>query len=64
MNTPTAEIAPVNEWKEFNHAGQRWAFSEDELAQWDDEEGEFHFTAYHELTEPTVDTVTAFIESL
>ena len=54
----------TEEWTEFTHNGQRWSFSGSELAMWDEEEGEFHFHVYHGLASPTVETVTAFIDSL
>lgn len=55
-------MTTVDKWQEFDHAGQRWAFNSDELAQLDDEDGLFHFSAYHRLAEPTVESVTAFID--
>jgi hypothetical protein len=54
----------MTDWQEIHHAGRRWAFSGDELARWDEEEGEFHFTVYHGLTDPTAETVAAFIDTL
>lgn len=48
---------------EFDHAGQRWSYNSDELAVLDEEDGCFHFVAYHGLTEPTVESVAAFIDA-
>lgn len=50
-------------WIEFSHAGKRWSFDDDQLAAWDEEEGDFHFYDYHGLVNPTIETVTRFIES-
>lgn len=49
---------------EFDHAGQRWSFNGDEVAMLDDEDGRFHFAAYHGLSQPTVESVTAFIDAM
>lgn len=54
-------MATVDEWREFEYAGQRWSFNSDELAMLDDEDGLFHFSAYHRLAEPSVETVIGFI---
>ncbi|WP_219096358.1 hypothetical protein [Pseudomonas sp. UMAB-40] len=51
-------------WVEFSHAGKRWSFDGAELALWDEEEEEFHFYAYHQLSEPTANSVIAFIDQL
>ena len=51
-------------WIEFCHRGQRWSFGADELAQWDEEEQEFHFHSYHWIADPTVDSVIGFITEL
>ena len=76
ISTPTVQGEPVmpdanaldglqNEvQQEFDHAGQRWSFNGDELAVLDEEEGCFHSVAYHRLTNPTVGSVTAFIDSM
>lgn len=50
-------------WIEFSHAGERWMFDADQLASWDEEDGDFHFYAYHGLVNPTVESVIRFIES-
>ncbi|AGN82417.1 MULTISPECIES: hypothetical protein [Pseudomonas] len=49
---------------EFSHAGKRWSFDADELAEWEGEEEGFHFRAYHELAEPTIEAVSRFIDRL
>lgn len=51
-------------WIEFFHRGQRWSFDADQLAQWDEEEQEFHFHSYHWIADPTVDSVIGFITEL
>ena len=50
---------------ELTHNGKRWAFDSDELAEWEegDEEG-FHFRVNHELADPTVETMSRFIDQL
>lgn len=50
-------------WTDFSHDGQRWSFDAAQLAQWDEDEEEFHFFSYHGLTEPTEAAVIAYIES-
>lgn len=52
------------EWTEISHNGQRWSFGPDELAQWEEEDEEFHFHSYHQLAEPTADTVKAYIDQI
>lgn len=48
---------------EISHKGIGWLYSADELAIWDGEEGYFEFYAFHGLTQPTTETVIAFIET-
>lgn len=50
---------------ELTHNGKRWSFDSDELAEWEegDEEG-FHFRAYHRLADPTVESISRFIDQL
>lgn len=50
-------------WTDFSHDGQRWSFDAAQLAQWDEDEEEFHFFSYHGLAQPTEDSVIAYIES-
>ena len=51
-------------WIEFRHGGGRWSFDAAQLAQWDEEEQEFHFHSYHGIAEPTVDSMIGFITEL
>jgi hypothetical protein len=60
-NPKDAEKAAVG-WTDFSHDGQRWSFDATQLAQWDEDEEEFHFFSYHGLTEPTEDTVISYIQ--
>lgn len=53
-----------DEWTEVSHKGNRWSFGPDELAQWEEEDEEFHFQSYHQPAEPSVDTVKAYIDKL
>lgn len=56
--------SPMNDgWTDFTHAGQRWSFNEDELAQ-QEEDGGFHFLKYHGLAQPTVESVSRVIDQL
>lgn len=51
---------------ELSHGGKRWSFDTAELAEWEeveDEEG-FHFRANHGFSDPTVESVTRFIDQL
>ncbi|MEZ1440937.1 MULTISPECIES: hypothetical protein [Pseudomonas] len=48
-------------WTEFSYGGKRWSFDSDQLALWDEELG-FSFLDYHLLIEPTIESVTAFIQ--
>lgn len=57
-------VDPLPEkYTEFDHAGQRWSFNRDELSMLESEDSCFHFVAYHLLSEPTTESVIAFIES-
>jgi hypothetical protein len=49
---------------ELSHCGKRWSFDSDELAEWEEDEEGFHFRANHGLTDPTVESVTRFIDQL
>lgn len=50
---------------ELSHGGKRWSFDSDELAEWEEGEDEgFHFVAQHGLANPTVESVTRFIDQL
>jgi hypothetical protein len=49
---------------ELSHDGKRWSFDTDQLAEWDEDEEEFHFRGYHGLTDPTVESVTRFINQI
>lgn len=51
-----------DEWIEFAHNGKRWSFNESELALWESEEVGFHFVCYHEIKDPTAESVKAFID--
>ena len=60
---PASEPAPEQEnvmdgWTEFSHKGKRWAFDSDQLALYD------HYHSFHGLTDPTEESVIAYIESL
>ena len=56
-------VEPLGE-PDFFHAGSRWSFDADQLAEWDEEDGAFHFLAYHLLVAPTVESVSHFIDQL
>lgn len=64
LKTSTGDRAEDDEWQEFSHAGKRWSFNGDELAEWDDEDGGFHFLAYHQLAKPSVQALCALIDTL
>lgn len=69
MPTTTSLLAlkdqgQTEEWTVISHSGQRWSFGPDELSQWEEEDEEFHFHSYHQLAEPTSDTVKAYIDQL
>jgi len=49
---------------EFTHGGKRWSFDTDELAEWEEEEEEFHFRVNHGLADPTIESVSRFIDQL
>lgn len=50
---------------ELSHRGKRWSFDTDSLAEWEEDEEEgFHFRAHHGLVNPTVESVTRFIDQL
>lgn len=49
-------------WTDFSYGGNRWSFDSDQLAQWDEELGYFEFLDYHLLINPTIESVTAFIQ--
>lgn len=51
-----------DEWTEITHNGERWSFNESELALWESEEVGFHFVCYHEIKDPTAESVKAFID--
>jgi hypothetical protein len=64
---PEKESVPSDEkgaegWTDFSHDGQRWSFDAAQLAQWDEDEEDFHFFSYHGLTEPTEAAVIAYID--
>lgn len=50
---------------ELTHKGKRWSFDSGELAEWEegDEEG-FHFRVYHWIVDPTVESMSRFIDQL
>lgn len=56
-----SELPEADGWTEFSYGGKRWQFDADQLALWDDELG-FSFQDYHLLLEPTIESVTAFIQ--
>jgi len=62
MNTEITEND--DGWTEFEHDGQRWSFDADQLAQWIEEDEDYDFFAYHGLAEPTVESVSQFIDNL
>lgn len=49
---------------EISHAGERWSFDGDELSVWDEEVEGFHFLTAHPFADPTVESVTQFIDQL
>lgn len=49
-------------WTNFSHRKACWAFDSDQLAEWSGEDDDFHFHSFHELAEPTVETVSGLIE--
>lgn len=50
---------------DLSHGGKRWSFDADNLAEWEEgEDGGFHFRAHHGLANPTVESVTRFIDLL
>ncbi|MFJ7794640.1 hypothetical protein [Pseudomonas sp. NPDC096950] len=64
VNSPVFIHLDSPGWLEFSHGGTRWAFDADQLAEWDDDEGDFQFLVFHGLDDPTVESVTRFIEQL
>jgi hypothetical protein len=54
----------VDGWTEIIYDGQRWQFSADDLAEWDENSQSFHFLTFHGLDQPTVETVCRFIDQL
>jgi hypothetical protein len=54
----------IQDWKQFLHNGNRWTFGESELAEWDEEEKEFHFHSYHGLSNPSVKSVIEYLDGL
>ncbi|MBA1203637.1 hypothetical protein G7009_18100 [Pseudomonas capeferrum] len=57
-----SEIQETDGWTEFSYGGKRWSFDSDQLAQWDTELEGFEFLAYHQLAQPTIESVTGFIK--
>ena len=55
---------PIDVWVELTSAGKRWAYDVDQLAEWDEEDQTFQFLMYHELAEPTVESITQLIQQL
>lgn len=71
FSTDNPDVAAVVEkwllsfgWVEFSHRGKRWAFDNDQLAEWDEDEEGFHFRAFHQLVDPTVESVTKLIDKI
>lgn len=64
VNSPIFIQFDAPGWFEFSHDGTRWAFDADQLARWDEDEKDFHFLMFHGLNDPTVESVTRFIEQL
>lgn len=64
VNSPVFIDLLAPGWLEFSHDGQRWAFDSDQLAEWEEDEEEFHFRVYHGLVAPTVESVARFIDQL
>lgn len=60
---PKDDTKPNDGWTEFTHKGQRWEFDADQLASWNEVDEVFEFYDYHKLVNPTVKSVTRFIES-
>ncbi|MFY1070597.1 hypothetical protein [Pseudomonas juntendi] len=60
----TAVLVESEDDQGFSHAGARWDFDSDQLVEWDEDDGLFHFRAYHGLAEPTVESVCRFIDQL
>lgn len=52
----------IQDWKQFLHNDCRWAFGASELAEWDEEEKEFHFHSYHGISNPSVKSVIEYLE--
>lgn len=64
VNSPVFIHFDAPGWLEFVHADTRWAFDADQLAQWDEDDGDFHFLVFHGLEKPTVASITRFIDQL
>ncbi len=64
VNSPVFIHLDSPGWLEFSHGGTRWAFDADQLAEWDDDDEDFQFLAFHGLADPTIESVTRFIEQL
>lgn len=58
----TDELPDWAPYTSFSHGGELWSFDADQLALWYEEESEFHFYSYHYLSDPTIESVIAFIE--
>ncbi|MFJ7794502.1 hypothetical protein [Pseudomonas sp. NPDC096950] len=54
----------VQDWKQFLYNDSRWAFGSAEVAEWDEEEKEFHFHSYHGLSKPSVTSVIEYLAGL
>lgn len=57
-----SESQESDDWTEFTYGDKRWSFDSDHLAFWDEELDGFHFLAYHWLDEPSIESMTAFIQ--
>jgi hypothetical protein len=61
---PTDSLPEWAPYTSFIHDDDLWSFDGDELAIWEEEEGEFHYHANHGLSEPTVESMIRFIEQI
>lgn len=49
-------------WPEFTYDGERWSYSDCELASWDEELG-WDFHSFHGLVNPTKESVIEYLKS-
>lgn len=58
------EDGRVVEGVDFTHNGKRWSFDDDQLAVWNEVDGYFEFLSFHWIVDPTVESVSRFIDQL